>query len=77
MKNEQGSEPLWRRACLWTYCERIAVQNIKDMRLNLKLRLLAFGIFVVTPVLYATGSNKAKSGNFCRYRIVLSKHSLQ
>ena len=28
-KNEQGSEPLWRRACLWTYCERIAVQNIK------------------------------------------------
>lgn len=34
------------------------------MRLNLKLRLLAFGIFVVTPVLYATGSNKAKSGNF-------------
>lgn len=47
------------------------------MRLNLKLRLLAFGIFVVTPVLYATGSNKAKSGNFCRYRIVLSKHSLQ
>lgn len=29
MKNEQGSEPLWRRACLWTYCERIAVQNIK------------------------------------------------
>lgn len=29
MKNEQGSEPLWRRACLWTYCERITVQNIK------------------------------------------------
>ena len=28
-KTEQGSEPLWRRACLWTYCERIAVQNIK------------------------------------------------
>lgn len=42
MKNEQGSEPLWRRACLWTYCERIAVQNIKDVRLNLKIRLLMF-----------------------------------
>lgn len=41
-ENEQGSEPLWRRACLWTYCERIAVQNIKDVRLNLKIRLLIF-----------------------------------
>lgn len=42
MKNEQGSEPLWRRACLWTYCERIAVQNIKRCEIKPEIRLLIF-----------------------------------
>ena len=45
---------------MWTYCERIAVQNIKRYEIERETQIVGIWIFVVTPVLYATGSNKAK-----------------